>query len=194
MRLKNQRLGKSHGMLCFSEAWSDPVIWAHYSDKHRGLCLGFEIENDEEKEVIYVDERQDLDDKDLIANVGIPIWLYTKYSKWDYEQEIRWWLRLPAPVKINAKDYYFKPFDDSLRLVEVIAGAKCEVAKKELLGAMYPLQEVALIQARGGFHKFEIVPNQRGFREDRSPRYSTTAQGLANLSTSDQFAEDDDDL
>src|SRR5438477_7762882 len=88
MRLKNQRLGKSHGMLCFSEAWSDPVIWAHYSDKHRGLCLGFEIENDEEKEVIYVDERQDLDDKDLIANVGIPIWLYTKYSKWDYEQEI----------------------------------------------------------------------------------------------------------
>jgi hypothetical protein len=34
---------RTHGILCFSADWRDPVIWAHYSDKHRGLCLGFEI-------------------------------------------------------------------------------------------------------------------------------------------------------
>lgn len=81
MRLKNQRLGESHGMLCFSEAWSDPLIWAHYSDKHKGLCLGFDIEDNDETEVNYVDERQDLDDKALIEKVDIPVWLYTKYTK-----------------------------------------------------------------------------------------------------------------
>jgi len=110
MRLKNQHLGKSYGMLCFSGAWSDPVIWAHYSDKHRGLCLGFEIEDDEDKQVHYVDERQNLDDEDLISNN--PIWPDTKYSNWAYEEEFRWWLKLPAPIKINWKDYYFKTFDD----------------------------------------------------------------------------------
>jgi hypothetical protein len=31
------------GLLCFSADWKNPVIWAHYSEKHRGLCLGFEI-------------------------------------------------------------------------------------------------------------------------------------------------------
>src|ERR1035441_5332564 len=32
---------KCRGLLCFSSGWNNPVIWAHYSDKHRGLCLGF---------------------------------------------------------------------------------------------------------------------------------------------------------
>jgi hypothetical protein len=36
-------LAKDRGMMCFSADWSNPVIWAHYSDKHRGICLGFEI-------------------------------------------------------------------------------------------------------------------------------------------------------
>ncbi len=42
-------------------AWSNPVIWAHYGDKHRGLCLGFEVpemhgdpENDESHHVNYI--------------------------------------------------------------------------------------------------------------------------------------------
>lgn len=33
---------KKYGLLCFSEVWSNPVQWAHYSDKHKGLCLGFD--------------------------------------------------------------------------------------------------------------------------------------------------------
>jgi hypothetical protein len=27
-----------YGLLCFSAQWKDPVIWAHYSDKHRGFA------------------------------------------------------------------------------------------------------------------------------------------------------------
>ena len=34
---------KTHGILCFSESWKNPVQWAHYADKHRGLCLGFDV-------------------------------------------------------------------------------------------------------------------------------------------------------
>jgi hypothetical protein len=43
LNLARTTWGTTHGMLCFSADWRDPVIWAHYSDKHHGLCLGFEI-------------------------------------------------------------------------------------------------------------------------------------------------------
>jgi len=36
---------RMYGMVCFSTSWHDPVMWAHYSDKHKGLCLGFDIPN-----------------------------------------------------------------------------------------------------------------------------------------------------
>jgi hypothetical protein len=56
-------ISNNRGVLCFSAAWRDPVIWAHYSDKHRGLCLGFEIPeikgdpgNDESMHVSYISE------------------------------------------------------------------------------------------------------------------------------------------
>jgi hypothetical protein len=42
------------GLLCFSASWHDPVIWAHYSDKHRGLCLGFDIPEDRYQKIKYV--------------------------------------------------------------------------------------------------------------------------------------------
>jgi len=161
----NKNWGLSNGMLCFSSDWRDPVIWAHYSDSHRGLCLGFDIKYG--KQVDYVDHRQPLTNEPY-ANVDVQVWLNTKYSSWQYEGEIRQWLTLSEPVKINKKKYYFKPFGEDLKLGQVIAGAKSVVSKKEILDAISPLQGVELIQARGGVKKFEIVPNQRGFREDRT--------------------------
>jgi hypothetical protein len=36
-------LDKSTGMICFSSAWSTPLLWGHYADKHSGIVLGFDI-------------------------------------------------------------------------------------------------------------------------------------------------------
>jgi hypothetical protein len=38
-----ESLGRENGLICFSASWQDPVIWAHYADKHQGICLSFEI-------------------------------------------------------------------------------------------------------------------------------------------------------
>lgn len=54
VRETRKQLGEKQGILCFSAAWSDPVIWAHYSDKHKGLCLGFEIPENVGTRVTYV--------------------------------------------------------------------------------------------------------------------------------------------
>jgi hypothetical protein len=50
-------LSQGRGLLCFSAGWRDPVIWAHYSDKHKGICLGFEVPDALIERVDYVPER-----------------------------------------------------------------------------------------------------------------------------------------
>src|ERR1044071_6999084 len=33
------------GLLSFSEEWKNPVLWSHYADRHRGICLGFDMDS-----------------------------------------------------------------------------------------------------------------------------------------------------
>ena len=30
-----------HGVCCFSSDFSNPVLWSHYGDQHRGICIGY---------------------------------------------------------------------------------------------------------------------------------------------------------
>jgi hypothetical protein len=34
-----EEVDKISGALCFSEDWTDPVLWSHYAAQHRGMCL-----------------------------------------------------------------------------------------------------------------------------------------------------------
>jgi hypothetical protein len=151
--------GSRHGVLCFSAYWKDPVVWAHYSDKHKGLCLGFDIPEGAGREVQYVNERLELADTLRIEDADA--WLYTKYDNWAYEQEVRCWTTLETP----SQGLYFMEFGPSLKLVEVIAGVECVLTKSQILEAVKPLDnEVKLTKARAGFHRFEIVEDQRGLK------------------------------
>ena len=50
-------LAKARGMLCFSESWNNPVLWSHYADRHRGLALGFDIDEQTLTPVLYRSRR-----------------------------------------------------------------------------------------------------------------------------------------
>ena len=93
------------GLLCFSADWKNPVIWAHYSDKHRGLCLGFEIpeiNEDPKNDAGYVKyvpqllpfprnlEQMSESEHDGFARSA----LFTKFEHRAYEKEIRVWSHL----------------------------------------------------------------------------------------------------
>ena len=43
LRETKRQLSESQGLLCFSKTWRNPVLWGHYADSHRGLCLGFSV-------------------------------------------------------------------------------------------------------------------------------------------------------
>ena|ERR1700730_4725458 len=43
IRESNAELARSFGMVCFSITWQNRVLWSHYSERHRGIALGFDI-------------------------------------------------------------------------------------------------------------------------------------------------------
>jgi hypothetical protein len=155
-----KQLGEKHGLLCFGGTWHDPVMWAHYGDKHRGLCLGFEIPADSEtfRRVHYMAVRLPFPRTPSLADAEAI--LFTKYSNWAYEQEIRVWVQLDA----SEAGLYFYDFNDSLKLAEVIIGQRSPVSRDELKQALGNLaKNVQLIKARSAFTEFKIVRQQRSF-------------------------------
>lgn len=153
-----EQVAKNRGILCFSETWRDPVIWAHYADKHRGLCLGFEVPKEKCQAVRYVDHRLVLPAKPSLADANALI--FTKYSNWQYEKELRIW----AALNESEGGLYFAEFGPMLSLVSVVAGARCTVKLSEVEAAFGEKSErVPVIKARAGFGKFEIVKDLRGF-------------------------------
>ena len=33
-----------HGVCCFSTIFNNPLLWSHYGDQHRGLCIGYNLD------------------------------------------------------------------------------------------------------------------------------------------------------
>lgn len=146
------------GILCFSSDWKDPVIWAHYADKHKGLCLGFEIPKTMGKKVRYSRHRLEFPaSRELFSD---PLF-FTKYANWSYEKEVRCVRPLAGCTKSGK--LYFMDFGDDLKLMKVIAGARCIVSEDEIRTALQPLEGIRLTKARAGFRRFEVVPNRKGF-------------------------------
>lgn len=169
LQTRNQ-IHENRGVLCFSADWRDPVIWAHYSEKHTGLCLGFEIpkimgdvENDESDYVKYIADPLyfppnflELGDQERFEIVRKM--LFTKFKHWQYEHEIRVW----APLQNEDNGRYYLGFDEKLRIVEVIIGAKCKVPRSEIEKALgLVANEVKVVQARAAYDRFEMLEDDR---------------------------------
>lgn len=162
-------VSEERGLVSFSFGWRDPVIWAHYSDKHRGLSLGFEVpdmkgdvENDECACVSYIKDPLDfplgfseLGDKErfeIIRKI-----LFTKFKHWEYEREVRLW----GPLQREESGLHFLEFCENLRIAEVIVGASCALTRCAIIRALGALaSDVKIIKARASYDKFEMVEDE----------------------------------
>jgi hypothetical protein len=74
-------IARRYGVLCFSRGWHNPVLWSHYADGRRGICLGFEVADRRHlRAVRYVGERTPLQlppTKDTMEELN-----FTKYRDW----------------------------------------------------------------------------------------------------------------
>ncbi|TRO97292.1 DUF2971 domain-containing protein [Glycocaulis profundi] len=156
-------------LLCFSKAWSNPVIWSHYAASHTGLCLGFDISDDLAIEVEYIDDRisdrelvEALISGDLVSGMrAMDAITARKWRHWQYEQEVRVVLGIRSQPE---NGIFFQSFCDELVLRNVIIGCNCNISRDEISKALeeggFLKGNVETFKARPAFNSFRIVKNQ----------------------------------
>ncbi len=103
-RRVKDKINASHGVLCFSKSWKNPLLWGHYADKLCGVALGFEVTSPYLVPVIYENKPfkiptnpetglPQLSD-DLVDRLQ-----RTKFEDWKYEDEMRVYVQLDRDVQ-----------------------------------------------------------------------------------------------
>lgn len=153
-----------YGLLCFSADWTNPVLWGHYGDKHRGVCLGFNVVRDLAEEVLYENKRvvrdwEEAEQPDLLDAEVRKALFRTKFASWSYEEE--WRVVLPLSDAQTVAGLYFWPFGPKLQLAEVILGHVCPLPLSDaraLVNKHY--DNVTTIASRLADGHFGVVPNE----------------------------------
>lgn len=88
------KFAERYGLISFSEKCSNPVLWGHYADGHRGMCLGFEVPAEQLLRVQYQSRRLPpavIGDMIVLEREqeAMRRILCTKFSHWRYEREWR---------------------------------------------------------------------------------------------------------
>jgi hypothetical protein len=135
------------GVLCFSEKRTDVLQWAHYADRHKGICLGFDVSGSQGKfgRVRYKAYRIPFPKK-LDESFSWKL-LSTKSKAWAYEKEWRVFLELKDGVwnEGAGRVLYFADFGPELVLKDVILGAASKTLVSEVLQAMQGYTETVRI-------------------------------------------------
>lgn len=83
------------GILCATEVCDDILMWAHYADCHRGICLEFSTTSDPlntAQPVEYSHKYPALNLYDIVTKAGLRAaapWMLRKADHWSYEREWR---------------------------------------------------------------------------------------------------------
>lgn len=151
------------GMLSFTQNWVNPVLWSHYADNHRGICLGFDLLRNRAQTIHYQSKRllEELktanDDPNKLSTDSQQLLICTKSDYWKYEREVRVLVKLEDMIREGA--LHFCPFDDTLRLKEVILGPRCTAsldAIRKLTDAHH--KDAVTVSSRLASGHFSIVP------------------------------------
>lgn len=156
-------LSREHGVLCFSESWRSTLMWAHYGDKHKGICLGFEIEdNDNLTKIEYISNRvpSRIDFKKPLGGVDdsmLAKCLNVKYSGWEYEKE----RRLMVSLQEKRDGIYYNTFNNGMKLREVIIGARSTLSIVDVAEAIgnQPDADVEVWTASAAHDTFNMCVN-----------------------------------
>ena len=162
LRSFKKDLDSNVGLLCFTRDWTKLLLWSHYADKHKGICLGFDLKKGTFEEVEYVDKRlqPELDDQEQFT---LPEHLkkrlhLLKASDWRYEEEVRVLIDLAAAEFEDP--LYFSHFSEDMRLMEVILGELSGLSVSEIeshTNAFKP--DVYVSRARLERTGFRVIPD-----------------------------------
>lgn len=131
MTEKLPHLMESYRICSFSSIWNSLLMWSHYSDSHRGICLVFDADNDDfgsAMKIQYSDKYPSIDFLDGDPDTLLELVVLTKARVWEYENEFRLLSREPrrySPQLPICNHFYTFPKE---RLLGVIFG--CEISSE----------------------------------------------------------------
>lgn len=160
-----ERINDQWGLISMSAEVSDPVIWSHYADCHRGIALEFDHYRDPGLYSISYSHSLPTFDVTKFISEGLGddyiqgvlrSALCRKSITWGYEREYRAHFDLPA-CEQEGGDYYSRIPDDFLK--RVILGIRCEVTEQEVEQALEAggFQGVPVVRAQMSDTAYEIL-------------------------------------
>lgn len=141
-----QQFCQSFRVCCLSRTYKSILMWSHYANCHKGICLVFDKEKDPSlfrtaANVLYSPQHHGLDYHNLhYANA-----LTVKYEDWMYEEEVRLMRTADDFKKGSEQLESFNPKS----LVKIIFGAKCSeevIQEAKELCQQYGLEHVKFSQ------------------------------------------------
>ncbi|MBV7534919.1 DUF2971 domain-containing protein [Duganella sp. sic0402] len=163
--LQREYFGKK-GIICFSDNWRSPVMWAHYAIKHSGICFGFDIgrdgaDDDIVRQVAYESDRLRFQLQDGVPLFGIDenfvkAMLYTKANEWAYERE--WRVTADLAVRDLQTGFHYVDFGPQMQLREVILGARNHRTPEKVANLVSKnLSDVTVFKTRPAFRRFAMT-------------------------------------
>lgn len=152
----NEHLLSKMGVCSLAERPDSLLMWSHYADSHKGICLGFEPSIDAIDfacafPVKYSTSRPVLNAiRPFDANENAEKSVLTKYEGWSYERE-----RRMIDQKISERK---KPFPPSA-LIQIIFGTQCSQDVYELVAqAVYQSEcKPKFFQAKQSKEEYSLV-------------------------------------
>jgi len=119
---------KRFKITCFSLDKKNTLMWSHYADKHKGICIGFQFPPIYDDKFIlspvsYIDEIPLFVGK-VEAFKMIRYWLSMKSDCWEYEKEIR-----AIRKATSTSNFEYVKYERSC-VKEIISG--CKVSQTEI--------------------------------------------------------------
>jgi hypothetical protein len=156
---------KTIGMICFGADWASPVMWAHYAEKHTGVCFGLDVDDALLTKVAYSDEKIAVPFGAHLPKFGLSAELLTrivstKATAWSYEREYRVMGNLLT--QDPSTGLYYTDFGPQVQLREIVIGYRCTwsiAITREMAGEVDA--PVRICKARPAFGKFKMVEQQQ---------------------------------
>ncbi|MEK8179921.1 DUF2971 domain-containing protein [Flavobacterium buctense] len=82
-----------YGVVCYSSDSTNNLLWAHYADNHKGMCLVFDVPKEKEDGIYKVKYQERFPEINLTDDANsheeIKTIVTTKSIEWKYENEYR---------------------------------------------------------------------------------------------------------
>nr|WP_315250589.1 DUF2971 domain-containing protein [uncultured Duganella sp.] len=151
--IHNHHITTKVGVLCVSTKCDDILMWSHYADSHRGICLEFDGAAPfmaHAQKIQYSDERVPINPYDDDPDVMMQKSLLVKSNHWAYESEWRLLRYVGGPGVVK-----FRP----VNLTGIILGALASTSTIDLVTSWIQRRSapVNVYRASVSSKKFELV-------------------------------------